>query len=252
MIAVTATSTSANAASYEIAAPAITADAISLDWTAQEGADAYKVYIFDNEAGNYVVYKMFSSDSCKVEGLKPETKYKFRIESLKKDDNGKYEKISTSGVVAVSTTSVSASQPDQPTQSSQPKQSVQSEPKQDKTEKTASESDQPLKRTKADKSELSLKIETMKAELVDTRAKLAVINKDITDCRKRQEANRKIIESCQNAQYDIEEQKKVAIARQELEEDTALMQWLQMEEHRLLALRNRLLSQLHSMGCRDV
>ncbi len=255
-IIITAMSTSipVNAASYDIAAPVVTSDTIGLDWAAQDGADAYKLYMYDKKVGNFVPYKMYSSDSCMVKDLEPDTKYKFRVESLALDDNGRYKKISSSGAVEVSTASVSDTQDTQDTTDAQDNKPAQSEKQPVQTSKDDQQSGDTLKKKtrKFEKRDLSLEIEEKREELEETKKEIVRIRKEIADCKKRMEANKKIIAENQNAKYDRKEQEACSIARQEIEKDNKLIRDLTIEEHRLYALENRLITQLHSMGVRDV
>lgn len=73
-----------------------TIDTITLKWDAVEGADKYRVYmfnedIFNEDIGEYEKYKDVTKTSCKVTDLKAKTVYKFKVAALVKGDDGKYE-----------------------------------------------------------------------------------------------------------------------------------------------------------------
>lgn len=230
-IANVAAGTIVSATSYEITASSVASDTITLDWQAQEGADGYKVYKFDSEAEGYVIYKTSASDSCTIKDLEPDTTYKFKIVSFKKNSNGRQAIISSSGAVNVSTTPVSVAESKKP---------VQNKSKQENPVQSVSV---------PDRSNQSLKIESMKNELKETKATLADVRKDMSSCRKRLEANKKFVQDCsEHSKDNIELQKELSIARQAIEEDTDLLHRLQMEEHSLTATKNSLTTQLRSMG----
>lgn len=67
-----------------------TKNSVTLVWDEVEGADAYRVYMYDSNTGKYKVYKTVSGESCKVTKLKSGTKYKFKVVALKKS-GGKYK-----------------------------------------------------------------------------------------------------------------------------------------------------------------
>lgn len=75
---------------------------IALSWGAVEGADAYKVYMYNEKTGKYESYKNVSSAKCTISGLKKGTKYKFKVAALVKKD-GKYVVQTASKAVAVTT-----------------------------------------------------------------------------------------------------------------------------------------------------
>ncbi len=77
---------------------------ITLKWKAVEGADAYRVYIYDTKTGKYKQYKTVKSATCSISGLKKGKTYKFRVMSLD-SINGKYKSGGTSKAVSVKTAS---------------------------------------------------------------------------------------------------------------------------------------------------
>ncbi len=79
-----------------------TSDSIVLKWDKVEGADAYKVWIYNDKTKKYEKYKTVTGTKCTVSSLKSNTKYKFKITSLDKVD-GKYKNGNTSKAVSVTT-----------------------------------------------------------------------------------------------------------------------------------------------------
>lgn len=63
--------------------------AVFLNWKRVDGASLYRVYKYDAKKKKYVKYKNVKSTYCYVTGLKENTKYKFKVMTLKKV-NGKY------------------------------------------------------------------------------------------------------------------------------------------------------------------
>lgn len=81
-----------------------TATSITLSWDAVEGADAYKVYMFNSVSGEYEKYKNVTKNSCKITGLSKGTKYYFKVSVLtKKGDKYKEKSTSMSKRVSVTT-----------------------------------------------------------------------------------------------------------------------------------------------------
>ncbi|MDE5858920.1 MAG: fibronectin type III domain-containing protein [Oscillospiraceae bacterium] len=97
----------ANDISYEYAAAADTAktddklpapknirankgtDKIILKWDAVDGADGYRVYMYNEATGKYDAYKSIKSTKCTVDGLTSGASYKFKIAALERS-GGKY------------------------------------------------------------------------------------------------------------------------------------------------------------------
>ncbi|MCH5193474.1 MAG: leucine-rich repeat protein [Oscillospiraceae bacterium] len=75
---------------------------ITLSWGAVEGADAYKVYMYNEKTGKYESYKNVANAKCTISGLKKGTKYKFKVAALVKKD-GKYAAQTASKAVSVTT-----------------------------------------------------------------------------------------------------------------------------------------------------
>lgn len=80
-----------------------TKDSVTLKWDEADGADMYRVYIYNGKTGKYEKYKDVKSAKCKVEGLQANTKYKFKVVSYRRNDKGKYEKGKSSKAVSVTT-----------------------------------------------------------------------------------------------------------------------------------------------------
>ena len=217
LTAIASFSVTASAASYGMTAPIRTDNSIKLDWEAQDGADAYKVYISDEETGKLLPFKIYATDFCTIDELAPDTKYKFKVAALSQNEEGKYDQISCSGVVTVSTKPVVMKQEATP----QPEVKVDV-------------------------------IADLKKQLSEAKSKLSSVQKDIDACKKRIANNDKIIKQYQGAASNSETGVKVAIARQEIEEDTRLLNSLELERSKWTATVNRLTTNLHSRGCRDV
>lgn len=79
-----------------------TSSKITLSWKPVSGADAYRIYMYDAETGEYEQYKDVSGTKCTISGLKSGTAYKFKIAALKKS-NGKYKAGKRSKAVSVKT-----------------------------------------------------------------------------------------------------------------------------------------------------
>lgn len=100
---------SSSSSSDKLAAPANfkaskSTNKITLKWDAVEGAEAYKIYMYNAETGKYEKYKTVKSAKCTISGLKKGTKYKFKVVALD-SVNGKYKAGKTSKVVSVTTKS---------------------------------------------------------------------------------------------------------------------------------------------------
>ena len=65
----------------EISASA-SSDSVKLSWDSVYGIDAYRVYLYNEASGEFVKYKTVLKPECIVTGLKNETKYTFRIDSV--------------------------------------------------------------------------------------------------------------------------------------------------------------------------
>ena len=79
-----------------------TSSKITLSWEAVSGADAYRVYMYNDETDKYEKYKDVSGTKCTVSGLKSGASYKFKVAALKKS-NGKYKAGKQSKAVSVKT-----------------------------------------------------------------------------------------------------------------------------------------------------
>lgn len=79
-----------------------TDNSITLSWDNVDGADAYRVYKYNDKTGKYEKYKDVANEKCKVTGLKANTKYKFVVAVYNKVD-GKYVKGESSKAVSVTT-----------------------------------------------------------------------------------------------------------------------------------------------------
>ena len=98
---------SSSKTSDKLAAPAgfkasKSATKITLKWDAVDGADAYRVYMYNSKTGKYEKCKTVKSAKCTISGLKKGTQYKFKVVALD-TVNGKYKAGNTSKSVAVTT-----------------------------------------------------------------------------------------------------------------------------------------------------
>ena len=79
-----------------------TKNSITLSWGKVDGAEAYKVYMYNEKTKKYEQYKFIAGNKCTIKDLKANTKYQFKVVSYDKQD-GKYVKQGTSKAVAVTT-----------------------------------------------------------------------------------------------------------------------------------------------------
>ena len=70
---------------------------IKISWDKVKGANAYRVYKYDNTSGKFKKYKKVSNTSCTISGLNKSTEYKFIVTALVK--NGKKYKTQTKSAV---------------------------------------------------------------------------------------------------------------------------------------------------------
>lgn len=75
---------------------------ITLTWNKVKGADAYEVYMYNSNSGKYEKYKTVKGNSCVVDDLTKNTKYKFKVAALDKV-NGKYVTGEKSDPISVTT-----------------------------------------------------------------------------------------------------------------------------------------------------
>lgn len=61
---------------------------IKLTWFCVSGADAYRVYIYDDYLEEYKEYKIVYSGLCTIVGLRSNSSYSFKVSSLKYDEYG--------------------------------------------------------------------------------------------------------------------------------------------------------------------
>lgn len=55
---------------------------VTLTWSAVEGAEEYKVYIYDKNQKKYLSYGKYKSNSCKVTGLNAGENYRFKVKAI--------------------------------------------------------------------------------------------------------------------------------------------------------------------------
>lgn len=97
----------ASSSSDSLAAPigikaSKTSSSITLSWNKVSGADAYRIYMYDADTGEYEQYKDVSGTKCTVSGLKSGTAYKFKIAALE-ETGGKYKAGKRSKAISVKT-----------------------------------------------------------------------------------------------------------------------------------------------------
>jgi len=85
-------------------------DYVIVAWDAADGADAYKVELYNKSSGEYEKVKSTKRCKCKITGLEAGTEYKIRVTSLVKID-GKY-KAAESETLRILTESSAADIPD--------------------------------------------------------------------------------------------------------------------------------------------
>lgn len=71
---------------------------IKLTWNEVEDADAYRVYMYDEDEGKFVKYKSVTSPKCTVKGLEKGTTYRFRVATLVKKSKGYKLQETSSGI----------------------------------------------------------------------------------------------------------------------------------------------------------
>lgn len=80
-----------------------TSSSVTITWNAVEGAELYKVYMYNSETGKFTKYKDVKKPKCRVSGLKASTKYRFKVVVCTKDAEGKIVTGETSKAVSAST-----------------------------------------------------------------------------------------------------------------------------------------------------
>ena len=177
-----------NAASSSIRAESRTEDSIRLKWDEQAGAEAYRVYKYDNAQGKYVTYKTMATASCTITDLSPNTSYRFRIRSLVLNEKGKYVKLTDSGSVTVKT-----------------KEKVIAAPK-------------PVEENKEET--LEQKITRLRKELSEAKRQLSSAESDVSSCEKKIASYQKTIETKKaSPTSNPSEYAEIEKARQGIEEE---------------------------------
>lgn len=93
-------------------APNVTAnadsDSVTLEWKRVNGADAYRIYIWDGNKNKYVPYAVVTQKSCTVTGLKSGEEYKFKVTSLYSPTGRKKKYIegNSTGEIIISTSKI--------------------------------------------------------------------------------------------------------------------------------------------------
>lgn len=76
---------------------------IKVTWNAVEGADAYRVYLYNIYSREYEVYKNVSGTACNITRLAANETYKFKVAALIKNENGSYTEQTVSAACAAKT-----------------------------------------------------------------------------------------------------------------------------------------------------
>lgn len=76
---------------------------ITLKWDEVKGADAYRVYLYNEKTGKYETYKTVYTGICNITDLKKGTKYKFKVTPLIKNSKGKYVAQTSSKAMSATT-----------------------------------------------------------------------------------------------------------------------------------------------------
>lgn len=80
-----------------------TSSSVTLTWDAVEGAELYKVYMYNSETGKFTKYKDVKKPKCRVSGLEANTRYRFKVVVCTKDAEGKIIMGETSKAVSAAT-----------------------------------------------------------------------------------------------------------------------------------------------------
>ncbi|MCM1104463.1 MAG: fibronectin type III domain-containing protein [Clostridium sp.] len=80
-----------------------TSSSVTLTWNAVEGAELYKVYMYNTETGKFTKCKDVKNPKCRISGLEANTKYRFKVAVYNKDADGKSVKGGVSKTVSVTT-----------------------------------------------------------------------------------------------------------------------------------------------------
>ena len=86
-----------------------TDNSITLSWDTIWGADAYRVYKYNETKQEFEQYKNVSKNQCKITGLSSDTKYKFKVAALVK--SGSKYKEQNSSTISVTTEKIWLSAP---------------------------------------------------------------------------------------------------------------------------------------------
>ena len=84
-VSTTAEAATKLAAPENVSVSAKTSTSITLKWDAVKGADGYRVYKYDEKSDEFIKYKNVTTTSCKITGLKKNTKYIFKVATLTQD-----------------------------------------------------------------------------------------------------------------------------------------------------------------------
>lgn len=93
---------------YQLAAPnSVNAKAgdskVTLSWSSVEGADGYRIYIYDSASKKYKTYKTIKSTKCTIKNLLNGKSYKFKVAAVRYNSSTKkYEAGKVSGTASAS------------------------------------------------------------------------------------------------------------------------------------------------------
>ena len=93
---------------YQLAAPnSVNAKAgdskVTLSWSSVEGADGYRIYIYDSASKKYKTYKTIKSTKCTIKNLSNGKSYKFKVAAVRYNSSTKkYEAGKVSGTASAS------------------------------------------------------------------------------------------------------------------------------------------------------
>lgn len=84
----------------------VSANSVTITWDELKGADAYRIYMYNESEKKYAVYKNVSGTACKVTDLTKNKTYYFKVAALV-EKNGKYTEQTRSAQITAKTKSAS-------------------------------------------------------------------------------------------------------------------------------------------------
>lgn len=83
---------------------------VTLSWSSVEGADGYRIYIYDSASNKYKSYKTIKSTKCTIKNLSNGKSYKFKVAAVRYNSSTKkYEAGKTSGTATATPAKPSSS-----------------------------------------------------------------------------------------------------------------------------------------------